>query len=34
MNLPKYACQEDSIEPVTQDLPTGSDPQATPSGIT
>ena len=32
--LPREAWQEDSPEPGPQDLPPGSDPQATPIGIT
>ena len=33
MTLPRDAWQEDSQEPIPQDLPPGSDPQAAPIGI-
>ena len=33
MTLPRVSCQENSLEPGTQDLPPGSDPHAAPSGM-
>ena len=34
MPLPREACQQEFLDPGTQDLPPGSDPQSAPSGIT